>query len=75
MLASLDPTTRVVMVIVVLASLYVLSGLLWPHTACPACQDGRRFSPTGQNWRACRRCDGTGQRTRLISRVLGRGDE
>ena len=72
MLDNLDSITRTTVILLALAGLYVLSGLIWPYTNCPACSGGKHHSPTGQNWRDCGRCGGTGKRTRLISRLLGR---
>jgi hypothetical protein len=72
MFASLDSTTRAVLAVFV--GVYMLSGLLWPYTACSACADGKHASPSGKNWRSCGKCDGSGKKVRLISRLLGRGD-
>ncbi|WP_431910121.1 hypothetical protein [Amycolatopsis thermoflava] len=74
MLAHLDPTARVVVVLVGLLAVYVLSGFIWPYTACPTCDGGKHRSPTGKNWRSCGKCGGSGKKVRLISRILGRGD-
>jgi hypothetical protein len=75
LLSSLDPTIRAIVVLAVCVGLYVLHGLIWPYTACPACQGGKHhYSPTGKNWRNCGKCGGSGKKTRLISRLLGRGD-
>lgn len=72
MLSALDPTTRAIVIGAAIVGLYVLSGLIWPYTACPACAGGKHHSPTGRNWRSCRKCDGSGKKIRLISRLLGR---
>jgi hypothetical protein len=74
MLASLDPSTRTLLVLAVVVGLYVLSGLVWPYTACPACDGGKHHSPTGKNWHNCGKCGGSGKKIRLISRLLGRAD-
>lgn len=74
MLASLDPGTRTVLVLAAFVGLYVLSGLIWPYTACSACTGGKHASPSGKNWRSCGKCSGSGKKVRLISRLLGRGD-
>lgn len=71
-LASLDPSTRAVVVSLGLAGLYVLSTLIFPLTACGACADGKHHSPSAQNWRSCRKCRGSGKKLRLIPRLLGR---
>lgn len=70
---QLDPTTRLFVVLTLLAGLYLLSGFLYPYTACPVCKGQRNYSPSGKNWSECGRCGGSGKKVRLISRLLGRG--
>ena len=70
----LDPTTRFIVVLALLAGLYLLSGFFWPYTVCPACQGRRSYSPSGKNWHEGRRCGGSGKKIRLISRLLGRSN-
>lgn len=69
---SLDPGVRLIIVLALAAGIYVVSGLIWPYTACSACTGGKHASPTGKNWRSCGRCAGSGKKLRLISRLLGR---
>ena len=69
----LDPTTRFVVVLVVITVFYLLSGFFYPYTTCPACKGRKNFSPSKKNWNECGRCGGSGKKVRLISRLLGRG--
>lgn len=61
-----------VLLILGLLALYVVSIAVWPYTACGACQGGKHHSPTGKNHRPCGRCDGSGKKVRLGSRLIGR---
>uniref|UniRef100_UPI003F499311 hypothetical protein n=1 Tax=Amycolatopsis sp. CA-096443 TaxID=3239919 RepID=UPI003F499311 len=73
-LAQLDPVTRVIVVFLVVAGIYLGSVWRWPYTSCPACSGGQRPSPWGNNHRSCGRCNGTGRKLRVIARLLGRTD-
>lgn len=49
---------------------YLAACVIWPHTNCPGCHGtGRHRSPSGKNWRLCRRCGGSGSRTRTGRRL------
>lgn len=71
---QLDYTGRIVVVAVLLLGIYVVSGYVWPYTACSRCGGGKHASPSGKNWRNCGKCGGSGKKIRVISKVLGRGD-
>jgi hypothetical protein len=59
-----------VLVLAVAVTAYLIACRVWPFTACPKCDAlGRIKSPTGKNWRTCKRCKGTGQRLRLGRRL------
>lgn len=50
---------------------YAVAAWIWPFTACRKCHgDGKLRSPSGRNWRRCKRCGGTGRRLRLGRVVL-----
>jgi S-DNA-T family DNA segregation ATPase FtsK/SpoIIIE len=44
----------------------------WPYGPCVRClgHPGRIMSPGGKHWRACKRCRGSGRRTRLGARLM-----
>jgi hypothetical protein len=57
--------------VLLVAAGYALACWWWPFTSCPRCKGtGRSKSPTGKNWRKCRRCKGTATRVRLGRRVF-----
>lgn len=64
-------TGSVALVVAVLAAGYAISCLLWPITNCRRCDGaGRHRSPNGKNWRACRKCKGSGGRIRTGRQIL-----
>ena len=44
----------------------------WPYGPCVRClgHPGRIMSPGGKHWRTCKRCRGSGRRTRLGARIM-----
>lgn len=59
---------------------YAVACKVWPYTSCRRCGGGgRKRSPSGRNWRPCRKCKGTGARVRtgrrLLDWVFGQADK
>jgi DnaJ-class molecular chaperone len=52
------------------APVYWVVCWFWPYTSCRRCGGGgRKRSPSGKNWRPCRKCKGSGMRLRTGRRV------
>lgn len=52
----------------------VISVWFYPTTRCWWCRGNPRVTDTsGNNWRNCRVCGGSGRRTRWLARLLGGG--
>jgi DnaJ-class molecular chaperone len=50
---------------------YALACRVWPTTSCKKCEGtGKHRSPSGKNWRKCRRCKGSGSRKRTGLLIL-----
>ncbi|MGH3682065.1 MAG: hypothetical protein ACRDT2_17655 [Natronosporangium sp.] len=62
------------LILAVLAGLWLLSCAIWPYTACGRCSGGKRHSPSGEAWRNCRSCRGSGKKIRPGRRLLGPTD-
>lgn len=63
------------LVIAAVVGLWLLSCATWPYTAGGRCSAGKRHSPSGEAWRNCRGCGGSGKRVRLGRRLLGPTDQ
>lgn len=59
-----------VLLIALLIVGYATACLIWPYAPCGRCQSGRHSSPSGEYWRKCRRCGGSGKKIRLGRRLL-----
>jgi hypothetical protein len=60
------------LVILALGALAIYLGAcaIWPYCSCRRCLGtGKHRSPSGKNWRQCRRCRGSDRRVRLGRRV------
>lgn len=70
--SGLPPGTgHVVLIGAALLGCYAAACLLWPVTTCSRCDgSGKHRSPSGKNWRPCRRCKGTGGRLRIGRRLF-----
>jgi hypothetical protein len=55
--------------LIAVAVLYVIECAIWPWAPCPKCVSGRRYAPTGNKFRLCPRCQGTGRRLRIGRRI------
>ncbi|GAA3576929.1 hypothetical protein [Kribbella ginsengisoli] len=52
-------------------ALYLLGCLVFPYSNCTKCAgSGKSRAPRGKAFRDCRRCKGTGRRTRIGSRLI-----
>lgn len=52
-------------------AVYAFAAWVWPFTACRKCHGGGKLrSPSGRNWRRCKRCGGTGRRLRLGRKIV-----
>lgn len=61
----------VVLVGLAVVASYAIACLLWPVTACRRCDGAGKFrSPSGRNWRLCRKCKGSGGRIRTGRRIF-----
>jgi hypothetical protein len=70
MLRQLPLTAWVTIAAIGYAAYYALACWIYPFTNCPRCHGtGKRRSPSGRNFRLCRRCKATGRRLRLGRRV------
>jgi len=55
-----------------LTLLYLAYCWCYPYTACGGCEgSGKHFTASGEYWRKCRRCKGTGTKIRLGRKLLG----
>ncbi len=54
-----------------LAAGVLVHARIWPYTRCRSCQDrrGRGWGSTSEAWNRCRRCGGSGERIRPLSRI------
>ena len=61
-------------VVAVAVAAVLVRARYWPYGPCRACQGrrGRGRGSTPKAWDRCRKCRGSGERIRLISRVYPR---
>lgn len=59
------------LVIAGLVALYLGYGWFHPYTACGRCEGGKHWDIARENWRDCRKCEGSGKKIRLLRRILG----
>lgn len=66
----MDPTDALILTPIVV---YIISVVVWPYARCRSCRrSGQSVGSNEHRWGVCRRCDGTGQRVRFGTRLLGR---
>jgi hypothetical protein len=59
-----------VVAVVVGVPVYWFVCWFWPYTSCRRCGGGgRKRSPSGKNWRPCRKCKGSGTRLRTGRKI------
>lgn len=67
----MDAVTLVVLAAIAWLGGYSAACWIWPFTNCRKCHgDGKLRSPSGRNWRRCKRCRGTGRRLRTGRQLL-----
>jgi hypothetical protein len=63
-------TAWVVGAVVIGGPAYYAACWFWPYTSCGRCGGGgRKRSPSGKNWRPCRKCKGSGTRLRTGRKI------
>ena len=66
--AALDPAQWVALAVLAFVGWRLLAILLFPYGPCWHCRGSGKHR-SGKYWRPCRKCKGTGRRTRLGRRV------
>lgn len=56
------------LIVLLLLAGYLVACRIWPYARCRRCGgNGRSPSPSGNAWRNCSRCQGSGRRRRLFA--------
>lgn len=75
--AQLDPNARLIVVVFLIAVVFtvrrVRSARRWPYIVCQDCSSDKNSSPDGKFCGPCRGCGDSGQKLRLLAKVLGYG--
>jgi len=66
--AALDPAQLGALAVLAFVGWRLLTILLFPYGPCWHCRGSGKHR-SGQYWRPCRKCKGTGRRTRLGRRI------
>jgi len=66
--AALDPSQWVALAALAFVGWRLLAILLFPYAPCWHCRGSGKHR-SGKYWRPCRKCKGTGRRTRLGRRI------
>jgi hypothetical protein len=66
--AALDPSQWVALGVLAVVGWRLLAILLFPYAPCWHCRGSGKHR-SGRYWRPCRKCKGTGRRTRLGRRI------